>query len=68
MPAAKISKDIEERLVKALEVGASFKIACKYAGITFRTFLNWKKKAKEYEEGNKKYLDYFIEAFGYQES
>jgi transposase len=42
----KLTPEVEERLVHAISVGATYKDACACAGISFQTFLNWKKRAQ----------------------
>jgi hypothetical protein len=42
----KLTTEVEERLVHAITVGATYKDACACAGISFQTFLNWKKRAQ----------------------
>ena len=42
----KLTPEVEERLVRAISVGATYKDACACAGISFQTFLNWKKRAQ----------------------
>jgi hypothetical protein len=42
----KLTPEVEERLVHAISEGATYKDACACAGISFQTFLNWKKRAQ----------------------
>ena len=42
----KLTAEVEGRLVNAISVGATYKDACAYAGISYQTFLNWKKRAQ----------------------
>lgn len=46
----KLTPEVEGRLVHAISVGASYKDACAYAGISYQTFLNWKKRAQRIVE------------------
>jgi len=45
----KLTPEVEERMVRAISVGAAYKDACAYAGISYQTFLNWKKRAQQSE-------------------
>jgi transposase len=55
MPAvgrkSKLNPEVRERLLTAIGKGATYELACKYAGITYQTFLNWKQNAAEQESG-----------------
>jgi len=46
----KLSTEVEERLVHAISVGATYKDACACAGISYQTFLNWKIRARRAAE------------------
>ena len=46
----KLTPEVEERLVRAISVGASYKDASACAGISYQTFLNWRKRAQEIVE------------------
>ena len=46
----KLTPEVEERLVHAISVGATYKDACACAGISYQTFLNWKKRAQRVME------------------
>jgi transposase len=46
----KLTPEVEERLVQAISVGATFKDACAHAGISFQTLQNWKKRARRAAE------------------
>lgn len=66
----KLTSEVEERLVHAISVGATFKDACPYAGISYQTFLNWRKRAQkaleQAEEGDEEpeeMTDRFVEFF-----
>jgi hypothetical protein len=55
MPAvgrkSKLNPEVRERLLKAISKGATYELACNYAGITYQTFLNWKERAAEDQSG-----------------
>lgn len=67
----KLTPEVEERLVYAISVGGSYKAACQYAGISYQTFLNWRKRVREgavrqdgercreTEEGNERFVELF---------
>lgn len=38
----KFTKDTVDKLVEAISMGASYDIACKYAGISFQSFNQWR--------------------------
>ena len=66
----KLTPEVEERLVHAISVGATYKDACACAGISFQTFLNWKKRAQravehvEERDGEPEETDHpFVEFF-----
>ena len=65
----KLTAEVEERLVHAISVGATYKDACTCAGISFQTFLNWKKRAQRAVEqvgerdGEPETADPFVEFF-----
>ncbi len=39
--AGKFTEDVIVRLEQALSLGASYEMACRYAGITYQTYRNW---------------------------
>lgn len=39
----KFTVDRVDRLMRGIRMGATYELACMHAGITFETFLNWKK-------------------------
>lgn len=41
----KFNNETQEKLIIAIRKGAPYKIACKYAGISFEIFRQWKMKA-----------------------
>src|SRR5215213_8049104 len=63
----KLTPEVEERLVHAISVGASFKDACAHARISFQTLQNWKKRARRAAEqagepgGESEDTDQFVE-------
>ena len=46
----KLTPEVEERLVQAISVGATYKDACACAGISYQTFLNWQKRAEREDD------------------
>lgn len=46
----KLTPEVEDAMVRAILVGASYKTACQYAGISYQTFLNWRKRAGAVKE------------------
>jgi hypothetical protein len=46
----KLTAEVEERLVDAISVGATYKDACACAGISYQTFLNWQKRAEREDD------------------
>ena len=46
----KLTPEVEERLVRAISVGATYKDACACAGISFQTFLNWQRRAEREDD------------------
>lgn len=46
----KYTPETIERLTQAIKLGASYDLACKYAGITFQTFNEWRKEKAEFSE------------------
>lgn len=59
----KLTESVKINLLSALRKGASYELACHYAGIAYSTFRNWMLKgdgAQEYETGDI-FLDFFVE-------
>ena len=44
-PKTKLTPETTDRLIQAIRMGSTYELACRYAGITYQTFLNWKEKA-----------------------
>ena len=56
MPAGRPTKYTPEtvkKIVDAIRVGATFRLACDYAGITEETFSQWRKKYSEFSDAIK---------------
>ncbi len=53
----KLTPEVQARLVHAISVGASYKDASAYAGISYQTFLNWRKRALKIVERMEKLDD-----------
>lgn len=47
----KLNDEVVKKLTQAIRVGATYEIACLYAGITHQTLLNWKEIAKDKTSG-----------------
>lgn len=41
---SKVSPEVTERFVQAVQIGATYDIACKYAGISYQTLCNWRER------------------------
>lgn len=41
---SKLTPEITERFLTAIKLGATYELACKYAGITYQTLLNWRER------------------------
>ena len=50
---SKYTPDVVERITQALAVGATYQLACDYAGISYQTFLNWQESKVEFFEAVK---------------
>lgn len=42
---------VKDKLLRALAKGSSYKLACGYAGITYKTFREWIKRAERFIDG-----------------
>lgn len=47
----KLDPDRIDRLVQAIQLGATYSLACKYAGISHQTLLNWLAKGEAQKTG-----------------
>jgi len=47
----KLTDEVKDRFLQALRLGATYEIACGYAGITYQTYLNWKERAAKANSG-----------------
>lgn len=45
---SKYTPDTVKRITDAIELGATYELACNYAGITFETFRQWREKKPEF--------------------
>lgn len=43
---SKLTPEITERFLTAIKLGATYELACKYAGITYQTLLNWRERTE----------------------
>src|SRR5256885_101069 len=48
---SKLIKRTADRLIEAISKGATYDLACKFAGISFQTFLNWRERAQSENSG-----------------
>lgn len=56
----KLNPRVASRLVDAISQGASYRVACDYAGISYQTLLNWRKRAQKKErEDDERFLELF---------
>lgn len=44
----KYTDELVAKLCQAIELGATYELACNYAGITFETFRQWREKKPEF--------------------
>jgi hypothetical protein len=45
----KFTQEVKDKLIVAIKKGATYELACNYAGICYITLLNWRKLANEKE-------------------
>ena len=45
---SKYTDELVTKLCQAIELGATYELACNYAGITFETFRQWREKKPEF--------------------
>lgn len=50
---SKYTPDVVKRLTDAIRLGATYELACGYAGISFETFNEWRKAKPEFSEAVK---------------
>lgn len=50
----KRTKATQERIVKAIRLGATYELAARYGGITYETFNEWRKDSAEFSEAIEK--------------
>lgn len=48
----KLTKDVQKRIVQAIKLGSTYKLAAQYGGITYKTFNEWMKLGEDSEEGD----------------
>jgi len=54
----KLNHDVQKRIAEALKLGASYDLASRYGGISYRTFIRWMQRG---EKGNIKYREFHEE-------
>jgi len=47
----KLTKQVQERIARAIRVGATYELAAQYGGIHYDTFNEWMKAGREAESG-----------------
>lgn len=50
----KYTPETVDKLVQAIRLGATYKLACDYAGITFETFNQWRSSKSEFSDAIQK--------------
>ena len=50
----KYTPDVAERILQAIELGATYELACRYGGISDETFTRWRKRYVGFAENVKK--------------
>jgi hypothetical protein len=50
---SKYTPEVEQRILQAIELGATYELAASYGGITFETFRVWRKTKPAFSEGIK---------------
>ena len=53
----KLNPDVRDKIIQGIRLGATYELACSYAGISYQTFLNWREKAAKEKAGE------FVELF-----
>jgi hypothetical protein len=46
----KLDAELTKKLCKKIELGMPYTLACKFVGISYQTFLNWKERARQETE------------------
>lgn len=47
----KLNPEVQRKIVQAISVGATYKLAAQYGGVTYNTFLNWMAKGETSKSG-----------------
>ncbi len=53
----KLTPETQERIVRAIRVGATYELAAQFGGITYQTFLNWMTRGQGSRRG--RYFEFF---------
>lgn len=53
---SKLTPEVTKRFLDAVRLGSPYELACKYAGITYDTLVNWRKRG---EKGEDAYSEFF---------
>ncbi len=53
----KLSPDVQQRIVQAIALGATYEMAAQYGGVTYRSFRNWMQSGEPARSGP--YLQFF---------
>lgn len=54
---SKLTPDVTKRFLDAVRLGSPYELACKYAGITYDTLINWRKRAENNEQDYSQFFE-----------
>jgi hypothetical protein len=55
----KFTKDTRDKIVQAIQMGATYELAAQFGGVSYDTFNNWMKRGAEGVEGDQAFVDFF---------
>jgi hypothetical protein len=55
----KFTKDTRDKIVQAIQMGATYELAAQFGGVSYDTFNNWMKRGAEAAEGDQAFVDFF---------
>ncbi len=61
---SKLTPDVQARFVQAITLGATYEIACKYAGIVIDTYYRWRKMGEERAGPHREFVEALERAEG----
>lgn len=64
-PPKLLQPGVREKILSALSKGASYRIACGYAGVAYQTFRNWMKIAEDMMDLHEEQIDAHIHKYVY---